>query len=309
MKKIVSVICMTLLLFTALPVFAVPPITVSLDFSDIAFDQEPIIENDRTLVPLRAIFEAMGAKVQWDENTQTVTSSLTGTTVIMTVGNNSMLVNGFTKQLDVPPKLVGGRTMVPARAVAESFGGTVSWNADLRKVTIRSGAFHKKIEKQKTFSLEKELEKDGVKLPSAFTISYFEEYEMMENLTDGTDVLLSHTDPNGHVSLNIQSDVYNGTDVPLTDTYVKSVAESMVGVVSGTLKSSDVVRIGDMEFMKISYTAPRIVSGISDLDSEITAYMGRKNGVMYTATYSVYGTVDEKVLGDFNYFLSTLSVK
>lgn len=113
------------------------PISVKLNGQNIAFDQPPIIQDGRTLVPLRAIFEALSATVEWDGATGTITSVKGDTTVVMQVGQKSFTVNGEEKQLDVPPQIVGGRTLVPARAVAESFDLQVGWDAATRTVTIQ----------------------------------------------------------------------------------------------------------------------------------------------------------------------------
>jgi hypothetical protein len=111
-------------------------ITVLVNGTAVIFDQPPIIENGRTLVPLRAIFEALGAKVDWNQSTQTVTAIRGDTTVTLTIGSNTLNRNGEQVTLDVPAQLVGGRTLVPARAVAESFGAKVEWDAGTRTVTI-----------------------------------------------------------------------------------------------------------------------------------------------------------------------------
>lgn len=94
------------------------------------------ILDGRTLVPLRAIFEALGASVDWEGTTQTVTSVKGKKTVILTVGVPSISVNGEAKPLDVPAQIVNGRTLVPARAVAEAFGCEVVWVPETRTVVI-----------------------------------------------------------------------------------------------------------------------------------------------------------------------------
>jgi alpha-tubulin suppressor-like RCC1 family protein len=111
-------------------------ITVTLDGKPIAFDQPPIIENGRTLVPMRAIFEALGATVYWNGDTRTVTATRGDTTIVLTVGSAAALVNGKRTELDVPAKLVNSRTLVPARFVAESLDCKVDWNNDTRTVVI-----------------------------------------------------------------------------------------------------------------------------------------------------------------------------
>jgi len=111
-------------------------IKVLLNGEAISFDQPPIIENGRTLVPLRAIFEAMGADVEWDNATRTVTAELDGVNISLTIGSNILYRNGEAVTLDVPAKIEGGRTLVPVRAIAESFGAEVGWVQSTRTVTI-----------------------------------------------------------------------------------------------------------------------------------------------------------------------------
>ena len=108
----------------------------------VQFDQPPIIQNGRTLVPMRAIFEAMGAEVTWIQSTQTVQAARGTTLVTMRIGHNIMTVSStisvdahnFT--LDVPAQIIGGRTLVPARAIAEAFGADVQWDAATQTVII-----------------------------------------------------------------------------------------------------------------------------------------------------------------------------
>ncbi|MGS0763256.1 N-acetylmuramoyl-L-alanine amidase [Syntrophomonas curvata] len=111
---------------------------VILDGRQLTFEVSPIIENDRTLVPLRAIFEAMGASVDWDNKTRTVTSVKDGTTVILAIGSTRPTVNGQAWPLDVPAKIKNDRTLAPLRFVGEAFGGKVDWNNTTRTITITS---------------------------------------------------------------------------------------------------------------------------------------------------------------------------
>ena len=121
----------------AINTVAQPGVKVTLNGVEVQFgDQQPIIENDRTLVPLRAIFEALGATVSWNEVNQSVTSYKGFTTVTMQIGSNIMTRNGVEIELDVPARLVNDRTMVPVRAVAESFGVDVRWDEDNQTVIL-----------------------------------------------------------------------------------------------------------------------------------------------------------------------------
>jgi len=102
----------------------------------VVFDQPPIIESGRTLVPLRAIFEAMGVYVSWEKLTQTVTAVRGDDVITFRIGSRILSKNGEDIELDVPAQIVGSRTLVPARAIAESFGAKVEWNVSTRTVTI-----------------------------------------------------------------------------------------------------------------------------------------------------------------------------
>ncbi len=85
-------------------------------------DAAPMIQNDRTFVPFRALAEAFGAEVAYDEATQAVTAKLNGVEVVMTIGSATYTVNGTEKTADVAPFINGSRTMVPVRFAAEAFG-------------------------------------------------------------------------------------------------------------------------------------------------------------------------------------------
>ena len=111
-------------------------ITVKANGQLVNFDQPPIIIDGRTLVPLRAIFEALGATVDWNGNTQTVTSKKGSTSISLSIDSNSMYKNGKAVTLDVPAQLINDRTLVPARAVAEAFGCDVDWDDTTKTITI-----------------------------------------------------------------------------------------------------------------------------------------------------------------------------
>ena len=119
----------------------VKPITVTLDGAVIdcaSYGQEATIVEGRTMVPLRAIFEALGADVIWDKNTRTVLSARNGTLVELGIGSNVLVRNKQNVEIDVPAQIMNGRTMVPARAIAESFGVAVEWDNNSRTVLLTS---------------------------------------------------------------------------------------------------------------------------------------------------------------------------
>ena len=137
MKKLTAILLSAAMMMPA-AVHCADDVKVMLDGNALSFDVPPQIISDRTFVPLRVIFEAMGAEVEWNGETRTVSAVKGETTVEMTIDNNVIKVSGKEVTLDVAPQIVDDRTLVPARAVAESFGATVGWDGDTRTVTITS---------------------------------------------------------------------------------------------------------------------------------------------------------------------------
>ena len=117
-------------------VFASGDIKVNLNGNMLDFDVPPQIMNGRTMVPMRKIFESLGATVEWNGGTQTVTAKKIGMKVIMTVGSNVMQVNDREVSLDTAACVTDGRTLVPVRAIAEAFGTDVNWDGNSSTVTI-----------------------------------------------------------------------------------------------------------------------------------------------------------------------------
>ncbi len=111
---------------------------VFLDGQQIEFDVEPTIENGRTLVPLRAIFESLGANVVWEGNTSTVTATKGEINISLQIGNKVAYRNSQAVELDVPGKIIQGRTMVPLRFVGEALDCSVNWNGVAYRVEISS---------------------------------------------------------------------------------------------------------------------------------------------------------------------------
>ena len=111
-------------------------ISVYLKGNKINFDVQAQTINDRTMVPIRAIFEAMGATVKWDDISQTATCQKDNTTVKMTLDSETEYINGTAVKMDVAPISIDNRTLAPARYVAEAFGYTVNWEEETKSVLI-----------------------------------------------------------------------------------------------------------------------------------------------------------------------------
>lgn len=98
----------------------------------------PFIDNESTLVPLRAIFEALSAAVEWDPLTRTITGRRGSTEIQLTIGSLTAYRNGSALQLETEPRLINDITMVPLRFIAESFGASVEWIPETQSVLIIS---------------------------------------------------------------------------------------------------------------------------------------------------------------------------
>ncbi|WP_370881036.1 stalk domain-containing protein [Paenibacillus brasilensis] len=88
------------------------------------------------LVPFRAVFEALGAKVKWDGATKTVTATKGNTTIKLTVGSRDAYINGKLVRLNAAPRLINGKVMVPIRFVSEALGAKVKRNIAAHSVVI-----------------------------------------------------------------------------------------------------------------------------------------------------------------------------
>jgi hypothetical protein len=110
--------------------------TIQLNGQPLQTSVAPIQHRGRTLVPMRDIFEALGASVKWDAYTQGITATRATTTVKMQMGRPSAQLNGQTIRLDQAPLMVNGRTMVPLRFVSEAMGAQVGWDNRLQLVSI-----------------------------------------------------------------------------------------------------------------------------------------------------------------------------
>ncbi len=96
-----------------------------------------LVRNGTILVPLRSMFEQMGATVSYDPSTQTVTASKSGASVAVTVGKPEVVINGESRPLDVPPIMYQGQILVPVRVISEGMGAYVQWVQDRHIVVVR----------------------------------------------------------------------------------------------------------------------------------------------------------------------------
>ena len=141
-KKIIPMCLAASLLIGTIPAFAEEAaVNVSVNGTQVVFaDQKPVIEEERTLVPVRGVLEAMGIEVTWDKETQTIEMKQGDTTASLVIGSNVLTKGEENITLDVAPKIIGERTMLPIRAVAEAFGAEVTWNETTNEVSITTAS-------------------------------------------------------------------------------------------------------------------------------------------------------------------------
>ena len=152
MKKTVVALVLVIMTLFAGTAFAVDEIAetapaqkeidVIVNGKALEMDVAPVIVNDRTMVPMRAIFEALGARVNWIDTDRLIVATEGDTIIIMQIENEKMIIDKAvegekkTVILDSVPFIMNDRTLVPARAVSEALEANVAWDADTRTVTV-----------------------------------------------------------------------------------------------------------------------------------------------------------------------------
>ena len=118
--------------------------TFTVNGSARTLDSPPIIKNSRTLLPIRAIVEALGGTIEWIPTTKSITIRLGSTYIGMQIGNSTAVVNGYVMNIDpdnpkVVPEIINSRTMLPLRFVTEKLGCDVQWDGTTKTITIKYG--------------------------------------------------------------------------------------------------------------------------------------------------------------------------
>ena len=116
---------------------AAADISVYVDGKLLSFDQQPYVESGRVLLPMRTVFEELGASV--DYNAGRITAQKQGLIIRLALGSDKMQVGDAAKTLDVPAKAIGGRTLLPLRAVSEALSAQVDWDGSAKTVKITTG--------------------------------------------------------------------------------------------------------------------------------------------------------------------------
>lgn len=143
-KKIVS-LCLTAAMTLSIAAVSAEnnnSVTVNINGEAVDFSKYdnvmPYIENDITLIPIRAIAEGLGCEVSWDGENQTVEIKGLNDEILLTVNSSTAVVNNENVTLDVPAQVVDDRTFVPLRFISENMGAKVEWNEEANLITIET---------------------------------------------------------------------------------------------------------------------------------------------------------------------------
>lgn len=139
MKKVLAIITAITLLFSVATCFAETAdteIRVKLNGEEVAFDQGPILVDEKPMIPLRAVFEKMGASISWDNDTETVVAMCRDTIVMIQIGNEKMFKLDEAIVLETPAMLVNDRTLIPVHAITDIWGCNIEWNSETNEVVI-----------------------------------------------------------------------------------------------------------------------------------------------------------------------------
>ena len=141
MKRIAKfglmIVCVTMLLITMMVGISAKSagISVMVNGTAVKFpDQKPVVQNERTLVPVRFVAEALGHKVLWDADSNSV--NIDGGKIVLCIGTKQAKINGKNVILDVASTVINNRTMVPLRGVAETLDCSVDWVAETQTVLV-----------------------------------------------------------------------------------------------------------------------------------------------------------------------------
>lgn len=135
---VACVFAMLMILLFIIPVYASDVRVMVNDEEVIWGEQTPVIVDGRTLVPVREVFEMLGFDVNWSIKARQATLISNHHTVILTIGSATFTTNGASHTLDIPVQIIADTTMIPLRAVIESIGYYLGWNAETRTVVILS---------------------------------------------------------------------------------------------------------------------------------------------------------------------------
>ncbi len=140
LKRIICLV-MCFLIFSSLYVSAAEKdVSLVLNGKNVKTDVPPVIINSRTLIPVRALFENINAKVEWNDKEKTVTINYSTKKIVLKIDSTTATINGVNKNLDVAATIIDDRTMIPVRFVSENLGFVVGWDDATKTVSVTTGS-------------------------------------------------------------------------------------------------------------------------------------------------------------------------
>lgn len=214
----ISITCLTI---TQICYASSDGISVILNGSKLDFEVKPQIINGSTYVPMRTIFEKLGATVSWDDSTKTVTGIKEDTTVKLKIGENKVTVNNKDIALNSGATIINGRTLVPVRAVAESFDCTVDWDESINTANIYTVKQPQNVSKNNYYinsQIPTYTSITGVKLKGSYTESDYDLYLYPYNHENDLKNITAYSNNLFHLGFNVIDKKNEGT----TLTYIYS---------------------------------------------------------------------------------------
>ncbi len=288
MKKFFAFILAFALTLPATGSFAADSINVivngeALDFGS---DQGPVIQDGRTLVPFRAVFEKMGAEVKWFEDIKLCEATYGQITAGITIGSSKVVLgDAASVDGDVPAQIINGRTMVPLRVIAESIGAQVGWDAETKTVNIQTPAVS-----EAPASVEYEMGyAGGTNMDTGFSIDY--EYPIVKS---------DYTMAN-----KLNENIYNDISKAVDDTLNNYTGDKKLATITCNIRynesglfSLQYLIDGELFF----YPTYSIIDGVAADNDALAAMMSVSDEQRYTIeTY----TVERKAEDGSNYITAT----
>ncbi len=187
MKERIVCLIAIFVMIISLPVIGVSgenSITVYVNEKILQCDISPFVKDGRTMVPMRKIFEALEAKVEWVEETQSITATKGDTVIEMQIYSHTMYVNSVEETLDVAPVIVDSSTFVPIRAVSQSLDASVEWLEHTQTVYINSPVL---------YNLHSEIQFENMSGQMNRVNSYIENGMFLEAIAECNDAIYNHS--------------------------------------------------------------------------------------------------------------------
>lgn len=220
----------------------------------------PVIENGRTLVPVRTIIEAMGGSVEWNGDTHTALLNYNNNSIELVIGSTTAVLNGENDTLDTAPAIINGRTMLPIRFIAEGFGFDTEWDADTRSITIK---------KTEEITAD-DSQPEAIETPSEYSkilIAYFSRAENIE--TDDA------VDATSSASLNTQNIGIEGNTKIVADMIHNEIGGDVFSIQTEELYPADYEENVDLADEELDTDArPDLKTHIDNFDEYDTIFIG-----------------------------------